>query len=79
MSSTIRAYLLIETQAGESNAVLETLKLLQQTVQVDRVTGPYDLICIIEAVSLDEVGEIVREKIHTTPGISRTMSCIRFK
>jgi DNA-binding Lrp family transcriptional regulator len=79
MSATIRAYLLIETQAGESNAVLETLKLLQQTVQVDRVTGPYDLICIIEAVSLDEVGEIVREKIHTTPGISRTMSCIRFK
>ena len=79
MSSTIRAYLLIETQAGESNAVLETLKLLQQTVQVDRVTGPYDLICIIEAVNLDEVGEIVREKIHTTPGISRTMSCIRFK
>ena len=79
MSSTIRAYLLIETQAGESNAVLETLKLLQQTVQVDRVTGPYDLIFIIEAVSLDEVGEIVREKIHTTPGISRTMSCIRFK
>ena len=79
MSSSIRAYLLIETQAGESNAVLETLKLLQQTVQVDRVTGPYDLICIIEAVNLDEVGEIVREKIHTTPGISRTMSCIRFK
>ena len=79
MSSPIRAYLLIETQAGESNTVLETLKSLQQTVQVDRVTGPYDLICIIEAVSIDEVGEIVREKIHTTPGISRTMSCIRFK
>ena len=79
MSSTIRAYLLIETQAGESNAVLESLSLLPQTVQVDRVTGPYDLICIVETVSLDEVGEIVREKIHTTPGISRTMSCIRFK
>ncbi|MEC9292859.1 MAG: Lrp/AsnC ligand binding domain-containing protein [Chloroflexota bacterium] len=79
MSSTIRAYLLIETQAGKSNAVLENLKLLQQTVQVDRVTGPYDLICIIEAVNLDEISEIVREKIHTTPGISRTMSCIRFK
>ena len=79
MSSTIRAYLLIETQAGESNAVLESLSLLPQTVQVDRVTGPYDLICIIEAVNLDEVGEIVREKIHATPGISRTMSCIRFK
>ena len=79
MSSTIRAYLLIETQAGESNAVLESLSLLPQTVQVDRVTGPYDLICIVEAGNLDEVGEIVREKIHTTPGISRTMSCIRFK
>ena len=79
MSSPIRAYLLIETQAGESNTVLETLKSLQQTVQVDRVTGPYDLICIIEADNLEEVGQIVREKIHTTAGVSRTMSCIRFK
>ena len=74
MANPIKAYLLIETQTGESNTVLESLKKLDQTVQVDRVTGPYDIICVIETDSLDNIGNIVRDNIHTMPGVTRTMS-----
>ena len=77
MATTIRTYLLIETQAGTSNAVLEGLKSLEQTVQVDRVTGPFDIICVIETASLDDLGEIVRERVHAMQGVTRTMSCMR--
>mgnify|MGYP001070917134 FL=1 len=77
MAASIRAYLLIETQAGTSNSVLDSLKSLEQTVQVDRVTGPYDIICVIETSSLDELGEIVRDRVHSMEGVTRTMSCMR--
>ena len=77
MATSIKAYLLIETQAGTGNAVLDGLKSLEQTVQVDRVTGPYDIICVIETGSLDDLGEFVRERVHSMDGVTRTMSCIR--
>ncbi len=77
MATSIRAYLLIETRAGTGNAVLDSLKSLEQTVQADRVTGPYDIICVIETDSLDDLGEIVREHVHALHGVTRTMSCIR--
>jgi DNA-binding Lrp family transcriptional regulator len=77
VATLIRAYLLIETRAGASNAVLDSLKSLKQTVQADRVTGPYDIICVIETGSLNDIGEIVREKIHAMDGVTRTMSCMR--
>ena len=76
MADSIRAYLLIETLAGTSNAVVEGLNSLEQSVQVDRVTGPYDIICVIETGSLDDLGEIVRDRIHAMPGVTRTMSCM---
>ncbi|MCH8228862.1 MAG: Lrp/AsnC ligand binding domain-containing protein [Chloroflexi bacterium] len=77
MATSIKAYLLIETRAGTGNAVLDGLKSLEQTVQVDRVTGPYDIICVIETGSLDDLGEIVRKHVHSMDGVTRTMSCIR--
>ena len=76
MANSVKAYLLIETQAGTSNSVLESLKSLEQTVQVDRVTGPYDIICVIQTDTLDDLGEIVREQIHAMNGVTRTMSCM---
>jgi len=77
MANPIKAYLLIETQTGESNTVLEALKQLDQTVQVDRVTGPYDIICVIETGTLDSIGNIVRDNIHNMTGVTRTMSCMQ--
>ncbi len=74
----IRAYLLIEAQTGKGNSILRDLLALSETVQADRVTGPYDLICILESDDLDTLGDIVRDTVHKIPGVNRTMSCLRF-
>jgi len=74
----IRAYLLIEAAAGRGNAILEILRSLDMTVQADRVTGPYDVICVLESDDLDKLGETVREHVHSVDGVVRTMTCIRF-
>ena len=75
----IRAYVLIEAAAGKGNAILESLRALSGTVQADRVTGPYDVICIVEAGDLDSLGVLVREQVPSIDGVVRTMTCIRFE
>ena len=74
----IRAYLLIEAKTGKANSILSELLALDETTQADRVTGPYDLICILESDDLDSLGDVVRDTIHKIPGVNRTMSCLRF-
>ena len=71
-----KAFVLIETVVGKNKEVFAALKTLEGIRSVDTVTGPYDIITIIEAETLSAVGDIVTEKIHPIPGISRTVTCL---
>ena len=70
------AYILIETSVGKSREVAETLRGLQRVQTVDNVTGPYDIITVLSAADLAEVGDIVTNKIHVINGITRTVTCL---
>jgi DNA-binding Lrp family transcriptional regulator len=43
---------------------------------VDTVTGPYDIIAVLEAENLNDIGDIIIDKIHSIEGISRTVTCL---
>ncbi len=74
-----KAFILIETSVGKTKEVVSTLQLLKGVKSVDTVTGPYDIIAIVEAASLNDIGEIVTGKIHPVIGISRTVTCLAIK
>jgi len=71
-----KAFVLIETAVGRTKEVATALRRLKGVKSVDPVTGPYDVIAIIEAETLNDIGDIVTEKIHPTAGISRTVTCL---
>ena len=71
-----KAFVLIETAVGRTKEVAAALKQLEGVKAVDPVTGPYDVIAIIEAESLNEIGDLVTGKIHPIDGISRTVTCL---
>ena len=71
-----RAYVLVETAVGKTKAVVTSLKKMDGVKSVDTVTGPYDVIAIVEAVTLNDVGDIITGKIHNVDGISRTVTCL---
>jgi len=73
---TAKAFVLIETAVGRTKEVTATLKHLQGVKSVDSVTGPYDIITIIEAETLNDIGDLVTGKIHPIAGISRTVTCL---
>ena len=71
-----KAFVLIETTVGRTKEVASALEGLRGVESVDAVTGPYDVIAIIEAETLNEIGDIVTQVIHPTTGISRTVTCL---
>ena len=71
-----KAYILIETAVGKSRDVTEALRSLQGVVNVDAVTGPYDIIAVVSAPDLNAVGDLVTSQIHTISGIIRTVTCL---
>lgn len=73
---TARAYVLIETTVGHAKDVANAMKGLNGLKSVDLVTGPYDIIAIVEQPSLNEIGGLVTSKIHPIPGISRTVTSL---
>ena len=71
-----KAFVLIETMVGKSKEVVSALKQLEGVISVDTVTGPYDVIAIVEAKNLNDIGDIVTSKVHPITGISRTVTCL---
>jgi DNA-binding Lrp family transcriptional regulator len=71
-----RAYVLVETAVGKTKAVVTSLRKMEGIESVDTVTGPYDVIAVVEADTLNEVGDIITARIHTIDGISRTVTCL---
>ena len=71
-----KAFLLIETVVGRIKEVDTGLRRLKEVKSVDAVTGPYDIIAVVEAETLNEIGDLVTEKIHPVNGISRTVTCL---
>ncbi len=63
-----RAFLLIETVAGKSNEVVAAIKQFEEeeVKWVGVVTGPYDVIAVIEGATLQEIGELVTGKIDSS-------------
>ena len=72
-----KAFVLIETTPGKSKDVVNAIKELGKGIKtVDTVTGPYDIIAVIEGENLNDIGDLVTGKIHPLPGISRTVTCL---
>ena len=71
-----KAYILIDTAVGKSRDVATSLKALGGVDMVDTVTGPYDIIAVVNAPDLSAVGDLVTSQIHTVNGVRRTLTCL---
>ncbi len=72
----VRAYILIEMVAGHSRNLVDSLQERQVVKELDRVTGPYDVIAVLEATDINRISDIVADEIHSLPGVVRTTTCV---
>ncbi|MCH8827020.1 MAG: Lrp/AsnC ligand binding domain-containing protein [Chloroflexi bacterium] len=72
----VKAYILIEMAAGKSGEFVRRLKDVANVRSVSRVTGPYDVIAIIEDEDLNKVHDFVTTVIHKEEGVLRTTTSV---
>ncbi len=77
---TVRAYVLIESAVGTARAVhngVQKLAVADATVlSAETVTGPFDVIALVESDDLDRLGRAVTEGIQRLQGVQRTTTCL---
>jgi DNA-binding Lrp family transcriptional regulator len=72
---TVSAYVLIQTEVGKASQVTKAVSNLSGIVQVDGVTGPYDVIARADSADLDELAKQVVMPIQEVEGVTRTLTC----
>jgi DNA-binding Lrp family transcriptional regulator len=76
----MKAYVLVETNAGKTKSVKKTLAKLKpgkcRIESLDAVTGPFDYIAVVQGPTLDDIGQLVTEGIGSIDGVTRTTTCL---
>ena len=71
-----KAFILITTTVGKTNEIVRSLRSVAGFQTIDAVTGPYDIIAVVEADNLNDVGDLVTKGIHDLEGVERTTTLL---
>lgn len=71
----VRAYVLIQAEVGQAARVATEVAEIDGVGSAVAVTGPYDVIAMVEAASIDDLGRMVVSRIQGVKGITRTLTC----
>ena len=52
------------------------MKKVSAIQSVDVVTGPYDIIVVIETSDMQSLGRVLETDVHTIAGVMRTVTCV---
>lgn len=69
------AYVLIKVEPSMAHGVYNQLKNFKSIIQVDAVTGPHDVIAIVESSDVSTLGSFIINKIRTIEGVKDTLTC----
>ena len=71
----VTAYILIQTEVGKASHVTDQVRTIEGVMQVDPVTGPYDIVARAEAADLDLLAKGTVLPMQDLEGITRTLTC----
>lgn len=73
---SVSAYIFVETTTGNARQVSTTIQQISGVVSCNTITGPYDVIALVEADDIRQLSDVVVTQIQATPGVLRTMTNI---
>ena len=72
----IKAYVLVVTDPGTTQGVIDVLRDVPAVVEIHEVMGPYDVVVEVEVENLTDMPAVLGEKIRKIPGIQSTTSLV---
>lgn len=71
-----RAYVLINTDVGSENEVLDALKAIQEVMEAHMVYGVYDIIARVETETMEEIKNVVSWQIRRLDKVRSTITTL---
>ena len=71
-----RVYMLANVLPGKDAFIRDTMRGIKGVVNADMVTGPYDIIAVMEGKDTDEIFDKILKRIRKIKGINRTETFI---
>jgi DNA-binding Lrp family transcriptional regulator len=72
------AFVLVNTELGRVDEVLQKLLDIEEVVEAFSVAGPYSVIAKVETDSFERLVKIIPERVHTIEGVEKTLTLIAF-
>lgn len=67
---------MIEVTPGRVTNLVKSLETREGVIEVAKITGPYDIIVVLEARDVVEIGQIIETELHHIAGVVRTTTLL---
>ncbi len=71
------AYVLIKSDLGDEQKVIEQLEKLEQVVRIDRTFGDYDMVVKLESENIEKIRETIARNIKKIDKIRSTLTLVK--
>ena len=71
-----KAYVLVNTQIGEEQAVRDKLAKIKGVTKAELVYGVYDIVVTVEHENSDTLKQIIRDKVRRVDDVRSTLTMI---
>ncbi len=72
----MKAYILIKVRVGEIREVVKSLRRIDQVIEANMTFGPYDIVAILNADNVNDIGNMIASNIQPIPGVLETLTCL---
>ena len=71
-----QAFVLIDVMVGRTKEILKALVGMEGVKSAHAVTGPHDIIALVEGENLKSLSDVVLSRIRGGKGVIRTLTCM---
>ncbi len=75
----ITAFVHIKTEGKRTGEIAQLIAEIPHVAEVYSVTGPYDLIAILQLPNYEQLAEVVPDQIGMTDGVTETETTLAFR
>jgi len=72
-----KAFVLIKSDLGAEQIVLEELKKIEQVLRVERTFGEYDMVVTMESEHIEKIREIISWNIKKLAKVRSTLTLVK--
>ena len=73
---SIKAYVLANVESGMGEEVVNDLLATEGVQSAHNVTGPYDVIALVEVPDTAALGDLIINSIQLIDGVDYTLTCV---